>query len=130
VVNAPSAVHGNAVADYQLVVNYSLFASLIVEIKQLQCFVILGQTLKFEFVMNVTDKCSSRFVLCEKLWGIRMSEKWTHRETELLDGAVEKIVRVGEEVGVTPEEMVAYLDSGCSVRDLLTMLAAKRSGAT
>jgi len=79
--------------------------------------------------MDVTDKRSSRFVLCGKRWGIRMSDKWTHRDTELLDAAVEKIVRVGEKVGVTPEEMVAFLDSGCSLRDLLIILAAKRSGA-
>jgi hypothetical protein len=55
--------------------------------------------------------------------------QWTRRETELLNAAVEKIVRVGEEVGLTPEDIIAFLESGCSVRDLLVMLAAKRSGA-
>jgi hypothetical protein len=56
-------------------------------------------------------------------------QRWTARETELLNAAVQKIVTVGEEVGLTPEDMIAFLDSGCSVRDLLVMLAAKRSGA-
>jgi hypothetical protein len=56
-------------------------------------------------------------------------QRWMARETELLNAAVEKIVTVGEEVGLTPEDMIAFLDSGCSVRDLLVMLAAKRSGA-
>jgi len=55
--------------------------------------------------------------------------QWTPRETELFNAAVDKIIRVGEEVGVTPEEMVALLDSGCSIRDLLVMLVAKRTGA-
>ena len=54
---------------------------------------------------------------------------WTRRENELLDAAVEKIVRVGDEVGLTPEDMIALLDSGCTVRDLLIVLAAKRDGA-
>lgn len=52
---------------------------------------------------------------------------WTDRETELLNAAVEKIVRAGEEVGLTPEDIIAFLDSGCSVRDLLVMLVAKRN---
>jgi hypothetical protein len=54
---------------------------------------------------------------------------WTHRETELINVVVDKILRVAEDVGVTTEEMITLLDSGCSVRDLLVMLAAKRSGA-
>jgi hypothetical protein len=54
--------------------------------------------------------------------------QWTRRETELLETAVEKILQVGEEVGATPEDMIAFLDSGCSIRDLLIFLASKRSG--
>ena len=54
---------------------------------------------------------------------------WTHRETELINVVVDKILRVAEEVGVTTEDMITLLDSGCSVRDLLVLLAAKRSGA-
>jgi hypothetical protein len=54
--------------------------------------------------------------------------QWTRRETELLNAAVEKLLRVAEEVGVSPEDMIVFLDSGCSVRDLLIFLASKRSG--
>lgn len=56
-------------------------------------------------------------------------QAWTQRETELLNRALEKMVRFGETVGVTPEDMVALLDSGCTIRDLLMFLASKRSGA-
>lgn len=62
---------------------------------------------------------------------LRMSDQrqWTRRETELLNvAAVEKLLQVAEEVGVSPEDMIAFLDSGCSVRDLLIFLASKRSG--
>ncbi len=45
-----------------------------------------------------------------------------------LNAAAEKIIRVGEEVGVMPEEMLKFLDSGGSVRDLVIMVAAKRRG--
>jgi len=46
----------------------------------------------------------------------------------LLEQAVEKVVRVAAQVGVTPEEMISLLDSGISIRDLLAFLASKRSG--
>jgi hypothetical protein len=46
----------------------------------------------------------------------------------LLEQAVEKVVRVAEQVGVTPEEIISLLDSGISIRDLLAFLASKRSG--
>lgn len=54
--------------------------------------------------------------------------EWTWRQSKLLNAAAEKIIRVGEEVGVTPEEMLKFLDSGGSVRDLVIMVAAKRRG--
>jgi uncharacterized protein (DUF433 family) len=34
----------------------------------------------------------------------------------------------GQQVGVTPEEIISLLDSGISIRDLLAFLASKRSG--
>jgi hypothetical protein len=34
-------------------------------------------------------------------------------------------VRFGQQVGVTPEEMISLLDSGLSVRDLLAFLTSK-----
>lgn len=46
----------------------------------------------------------------------------------LLEQAVEKVVRVAAQVGVTPEEIISMLDSGISIRDLLAFLASKRSG--
>ena len=47
----------------------------------------------------------------------------------LLEQAVEKLVRFGQQVGVTPEEMISLLDSGVSIGDLLAFLASKTSGA-
>ncbi len=46
----------------------------------------------------------------------------------LLQQAVEKLVRLGQQVGVGPEEMIALLDSGISVRDLLAFLDWKALG--
>jgi hypothetical protein len=46
----------------------------------------------------------------------------------LLEQAVEKVVRVAQRVGVTPEEIVSLLDSGISIPDLLAFLASKTSG--
>ena len=53
---------------------------------------------------------------------------WTHSETELLNSAVEKLIRAGEQVGVTAEDMITLLDSGCSMHNLLVLLASKRNG--
>ena len=50
-------------------------------------------------------------------------------DVRLLEQAVEKLVRFGQQVGVTPEEMISLLDSGSNIRDLLAFLASKRSGA-
>jgi len=38
-------------------------------------------------------------------------------------------VRFGQQVGVTPEEMISLLDSGISIQDLFAFLASKSSGA-
>jgi hypothetical protein len=46
-----------------------------------------------------------------------------------LQQAVEKLVRFGQRVGVTPEDMISLLDSGISIHDLLRFLASKTSGA-
>ena len=61
---------------------------------------------------------------------MKMSDppQWTARESDLLNSAVEKMIRFAEGVGVTPEDMVALLDSGCTMRDLLMFLVSKRSG--
>jgi len=55
---------------------------------------------------------------------------WNTYETELLNRAVEKIVCYGEKVGVSPDEIIALLDSGMSIRDLLVFLVAKSGGAS
>jgi hypothetical protein len=40
-----------------------------------------------------------------------------------------RVVRFGQQVGVTPEEMISLLDSGISIRHLLVFLVSRRSGA-
>jgi len=54
-------------------------------------------------------------------------EQIDERDTFLLEQAADKLVRFGQQVGVTPEEMISLLDSGISVRDLLVFLASKIS---
>jgi hypothetical protein len=51
------------------------------------------------------------------------------RDAILLEQVVEKLVRFGQRVGVTPEQMISLLDSGISIHDLLAFLASKSSGA-
>ena len=51
------------------------------------------------------------------------------RDAILLERVAEKLVRFGQQVGVTPEEMISLLDSGISIHDLLAFLAAKSLGA-
>jgi hypothetical protein len=56
-------------------------------------------------------------------------EDFDERDTFLLKQAVEKLVRFGHQVGVTPEEMISLLDSGIRMHDLLAFLGSKGSGA-
>jgi hypothetical protein len=49
----------------------------------------------------------------------------TQYEAEMVNQAAEKIIRVGQMVGVTPDEIVAFLDSGRTIRELLMFLASK-----
>ena len=56
------------------------------------------------------------------------SDTLAEGERVLLERAAEKVVRFGQQVGVTPEDMIQLLDSGISVRDLLAFLASKTSG--
>lgn len=44
-----------------------------------------------------------------------------------LQHAIEKLVRFGQRVGVTPEQMIGLLESGISVCDLLAFLDWKAS---
>jgi len=41
-------------------------------------------------------------------------EDFDEKDTFLLEQAVEKVVRFGQQVGVTPEEIISLLDSGIS----------------
>lgn len=56
-------------------------------------------------------------------------EDFDERDAILLERVVDKLVRFGQQVGVTPEEMISLLDPGISIRDLLAFLASKISGA-
>jgi hypothetical protein len=49
-------------------------------------------------------------------------------DDELLQQAVEKLVRFGQRVGITPENMISLLDSGIGMQDVLAFVAAKDSG--
>ncbi|MGA2425398.1 MAG: hypothetical protein ABSG07_15450 [Terriglobales bacterium] len=54
-------------------------------------------------------------------------EPLTLAQKEALQRAVAKVVALGEQVGVSAEEMILLLQSGLSVGELLEVLAA-RSG--
>jgi hypothetical protein len=55
-------------------------------------------------------------------------DRFVEEHRLLLEQAVEKVVRVAAQVGVTPEEIISLLDSGISIADVLAFLASKRSG--
>jgi len=52
-------------------------------------------------------------------------EDFVEKDRLLLEQAVEKVARFGQQVGVTPEQMISLLDSGITIRDLLAFLASK-----
>ncbi len=56
------------------------------------------------------------------------SDSWTAKEAELLNSAVEKLVKLGERSGITPDDMIELLDSGYSIGELVMFLVSKRSG--
>jgi hypothetical protein len=53
------------------------------------------------------------------------ADELTHEQVVLLETAVEKLVRLAGRVGVTPDEMIALLDSGLDMRELLDYIASK-----
>jgi hypothetical protein len=55
-------------------------------------------------------------------------QNFVKKDVILLQQAIEKLVRFGHQVGVTPEEMISLLDSGFSIRDPLAFLESKPSG--
>ena len=56
-------------------------------------------------------------------------EGFVETDAVILQRAVDKLVRYGQQVGVTPEEMISLLDSGFTIRDLLAFLASKTAGS-
>jgi hypothetical protein len=58
----------------------------------------------------------------------RLPKDLVEKDPLLLQQAVENLVRFGQQVGVTPEDMISLLDSGISIHDLLGFLASKTSG--
>jgi hypothetical protein len=57
------------------------------------------------------------------------SKDFDEKDVILLEQVAEKLVWYGQQVGVTPEEMISLLDSGIGMRDLLAFLASKSAGA-
>ena len=56
-------------------------------------------------------------------------KNFDERDAILLERIAEQLVRYGQRVGVTPEEMISLLDSGISIKDLFALLASKSLGA-
>lgn len=53
---------------------------------------------------------------------LKQADTLTTDEEEVLTRALAKVVALGEEIGVTTDEMIGMLDSGMSVRELLEYL--------
>jgi hypothetical protein len=58
-----------------------------------------------------------------------LAESLTSAQREVLERAVAKIVLLGNQVGVSADQMILLLDSGLTVGELLEYLAA-RNGET
>jgi hypothetical protein len=55
------------------------------------------------------------------------ADEFDPERMEVLQSAVHKLIRFGEQVGVNPEAMVLLLDSGMTVRGLLYYLVSQSS---
>ena len=53
------------------------------------------------------------------------SDPLTLQQRKLLEGALAKIVALGEQVGVTADQMIKLLDAGMTVRELLEYLVTR-----
>ena len=49
----------------------------------------------------------------------------TLEQRQILEGALAKIVLIGEQVGVSADQMIKLLDAGMTVRELLEFIAAR-----
>jgi hypothetical protein len=54
-----------------------------------------------------------------------VGDELTQEQVLILEVAVEKLVRAGEQAGITPEEMIGLLDSGMDIRELLDYIVSK-----
>jgi hypothetical protein len=54
------------------------------------------------------------------------SDELDNCQVSVLEKAVDKLLRFGELVGVTPEEMIRLLDSGLTIGELLTYLTSRK----
>jgi broad specificity phosphatase PhoE len=66
------------------------------------------------------------YELSTELWR-DPADEFDPERMEVLQSAVDKLIRFGEQVGVNPEEMVLLLDSGMTVRGLLYYLVSQSS---
>jgi hypothetical protein len=55
------------------------------------------------------------------------ADEFDLEQMQVLQNAVDKLIRFGEQVGVNAEEMVLLLDSGMTVRGLLYYLISQSS---
>ena len=55
------------------------------------------------------------------------ADEFDLEQMQVLQNAVDKLIRFGEQVGVNAEEMVLLLDSGMTVRGLLYYLVSQSS---
>lgn len=58
------------------------------------------------------DSCSSQ-------------DSLTLEQRQILEGALAKIVLIGEQVGVSADQMIKLLDAGMTVRELLEYMVAR-----
>ena len=82
-----------------------------------------------EYPSGCAGNCTMAITQTPKPTDDSQSKNCDEKAAILLDQVAEKLVRCGQRVGVTPEEMVSLLDSGISIHDLLAFLASKSSGA-
>lgn len=57
--------------------------------------------------------------------GSDVVESLNYAQEEVLERAIAKLVLLGKQVGVDPDQMISLLDSGLSVVDLVEYLAAR-----
>ncbi len=57
----------------------------------------------------------------------KFEDRCTHGEQELLERAVAKLVLIGEQVGVSPGQMIVLLESGLTMGELLEYLALRNN---